>query len=67
MTTYGYTTDEGFGYYASMTPGPCLVPLYRLVNMATSKHHYTVSLAERDSKAASGWMDEGLKFYVGAP
>ncbi|WP_158623658.1 right-handed parallel beta-helix repeat-containing protein [Corallococcus llansteffanensis] len=67
QTTYGYTTDEGIGFHAATAPGPCLVPVYRLVHPAASRHTFTTSQAERASLVASGWTDEGPKFYAGAP
>jgi len=67
MTTYGYTSDEGIGYYASTTAGTCLVPIYRLVHMEASKHYYTASVSEKNNLVATGWTDEGIKFYAGSP
>ncbi|MCY1046002.1 hypothetical protein OV208_32110 [Corallococcus sp. bb12-1] len=67
QSSYGYTQDEGIGFHAATASGPCLVPVYRLVRAAASRHTFTTSQTERASLVASGWTDEGIKLYAGAP
>jgi hypothetical protein len=62
--SFGYTVDEGIGFYASPTTGPCLMGVYRL--QSAGNHVYSVSTAERDLLVAAGWVDEGIRFYVGS-
>ena len=62
--SFGYTVDQGTGFYASPTTGPCLTGVYRL--QSAGNHVYTVSAAERDLLVAAGWVDEGIRFYVGS-
>lgn len=62
--SFGYTADEGTAFYASPTPATCLTAVYRL--QSAGNHVYTVSTAERDLLVTAGWVDEGIRFYVGA-
>ncbi|HEX8537751.1 MAG TPA: metallophosphoesterase, partial [Cystobacter sp.] len=64
---YGFTVDEGIGFYASATAGPCLVPVYRLLSPVTYRHLLTASSSERDLLKSQGWTDEGIRFYAAAP
>ena len=63
LDRYGFT-DEGIGYYAATSAGSCLAPVYRLVQSGTGHHTYTVDAAERSALVASGWTDEGVRFYA---
>jgi parallel beta-helix repeat protein len=62
--SFGYTVDEGIAFHASPTTGPCLTGVYRL--QSAGNHVYTVSTAERNLLVAAGWVDEGIRFYVGS-
>ncbi|AKT41500.1 metallophosphoesterase [Chondromyces crocatus] len=63
-TQYGYTSDEGIRFYASKTSRPCLIPVYRYRSPTLNKHRFATSAADRASLSASGWLDEGVKFYA---
>lgn len=39
------------------------VPVYRLYNPNSGKHHYTASTDEYNSVVNAGWSGEGVKFY----
>ena len=62
-----FTVDEGIGFYASMSAGTCLAPVYRLLSPVTNKHLLTLSTSERDLLKSQGWEDEGIRFYAAAP
>jgi Repeat of unknown function (DUF5648) len=59
---------EGIGFYASTSPGPNLVPIYRLYNRATDNHLYTLSDAEKklviNDHPEWGYIYEGIAMYV---
>ncbi|MBI5514104.1 MAG: hypothetical protein HY909_10075 [Deltaproteobacteria bacterium] len=59
----GAGTAEGVLGYLSPTPGCGAVPLFRLYHSG-GDHFYTVSEAERDSAARSGYVLEGTVGYV---
>lgn len=61
VANYGYTQD-GVGFYAYAEAGVCRVPVWRL--RAGNMHVLTASASERQSLLASGYVDEGLRFYA---
>ncbi|MFP2956423.1 metallophosphoesterase [Myxococcus sp. 1LA] len=64
MQNGGYTTNENVGFYASKTAAACLVPVYRFSNTTLRKHRFAITEAQRNALATSGWVNQGIKFYV---
>lgn len=50
----------GTGFYGSDSTN---VPVYRLYNPNSGKHHYTADRVEYDAVIRAGWSGEGVKFY----
>ena len=49
--------------YASSSPGPQTITVYRLYNATLSMHVYTASATEKISLLALGYEDQGIAFY----
>lgn len=57
--------DEGVDFYASMSGGACLRPVYRYEKGAI--HRYAASSAEQLRLSRSGWKYESIAFYAAPP
>lgn len=62
VAKYGYR-DEGVDFYASMSGGACLRPVYRYEKGAI--HRYAANSAEQVRLSRSGWKYESIAFYAG--
>ena len=58
---YGYT-DEGVAFYASETPLPCTVPVYRY--RQGTVHRFSTSDAQGAGANLAGWEFEGIALYA---
>jgi hypothetical protein len=63
---WGYNF-EGVGFWASTSPGPNLLPVYRFYNPISKGHFFTISEAEKNNVLANPqWQYnfEGVGFYT---
>ena len=61
VAKYGYV-DIGGDFAASLTPSPCLEPVYRVRRGGI--HEQVASAAQRDDLVAQGWVYEKIAFYA---
>ncbi len=60
---YGYELSQT-DFYVSPTPVECAVPVYRYLQ--GDRHRLAVTTAERHALEATGWINEGAKFWATA-
>lgn len=59
-------THEFIAFYAYAKPQPDCIPVYRWFNIEREDHAYTIS-DQSDELAVTGYLSEGIVFYVYRP
>lgn len=64
MMKWGYTGDEGIGFYVASAPDACTIPVTRLANDDKGVHRFATSAAEVAALLEAGYVSEGVRFHA---